>query len=66
MAEAQARIERLVEAGEPFERLEAAIEQTDLPEDDKSALWLLAWSTQERGVRVRVAKEALASRRNGD
>jgi hypothetical protein len=45
----------LAEAGEPFERVEAA----------KSALWLLAWSTQDRGVRLRVAKEAIASLENG-
>jgi hypothetical protein len=60
-AEAQTRIEKLIERGEPFERVETAIERLDRPDDEKAALWLLAWSTQERHVRLRVAKEALAS-----
>ena len=60
LAEAQTRIEKLARSGEPFERVEAAIDGTDFGEDEKSALWLLAWSHQERRVRVRVAKEALA------
>jgi hypothetical protein len=59
--EAQTRIEKLIECGEPFERVETAIERLDRPDDEKAALWLLAWSTQERHVRLRVAKEALAS-----
>jgi hypothetical protein len=61
LAEEQTKIERLAEAGVPFERVEASIERSDLPADEKSALWLLAWSLQERRVRLRVAKEALAS-----
>lgn len=64
LAEAQGQIEMLAELGEPFERVEAAIEQTELSEEEKSALWLLAWSTQERDVRLRVAKDVLASLRN--
>ena len=51
----------LIERGEPFERLETAIERLDRTDDEKAALWLLAWSEQERPVRRRVAKEALAS-----
>jgi hypothetical protein len=61
LAEAQSRIERLAQSGESFERVEASIEGTGLPDDEKSALWLLAWSMQEPRVRLRVAKEALAS-----
>jgi hypothetical protein len=61
LAEAQTRVEELTELGEPFERVETAIERIDLPDDEKAALWLLAWSTQDRRVRLRVAKEALAS-----
>jgi hypothetical protein len=61
LAEAQTKIERLAQEGESFERVEASIENTDLPDDEKSALWLLAWSMQEPRVRLRVAKEALAS-----
>jgi len=61
LAEVQTSIEKLIERGEPFERLEAAIERLDRSDDEKAALWLLAWSEQERRVRRRVAKEALAS-----
>jgi hypothetical protein len=61
LADAQTKIEKLVERGEPFERVETAIERLDRPEAEKAALWLLAWSTQERRVRLRVAREALAS-----
>jgi hypothetical protein len=61
LADAQTKIEKLIERGEPFERLETAIERLDRPDAEKAALWLLAWSTQERRVRLRVAKEALAS-----
>jgi hypothetical protein len=61
LAEAQTTIEGLIEHGEPFERMEMVIERLDRPDDDKAALWLLAWSEQERAVRRRVAKEALAS-----
>jgi hypothetical protein len=60
-ADAQTKIERLIERGESFERVETAIEGLDCPDAEKAALWLLAWSTQERRVRLRVAKEALAS-----
>jgi hypothetical protein len=60
-AEAQRTIENLIELGEPFERVETAIERLNRPEDEKAALWLLAWSTEERHVRQRVAREALAS-----
>ena len=65
LADAQTKIEKLTESGEPFERVETAIERLDRPEDEKAALWLLAWSAQERRVRQRVAKEALASVGNG-
>jgi hypothetical protein len=61
LAEAQTSIERLIERGEPFDRLENMIERLDRSDDEKAALWLLAWSEQGRPVRRRVAKEALAS-----
>ena len=37
-------VEALMEAGEPFAAVERAIEVTRLPEDERAALWLLAWS----------------------
>jgi HPt (histidine-containing phosphotransfer) domain-containing protein len=65
LSEAQREIEKLIELGEPFERVETTIERLDRPEDEKAALWLLAWSTEERDVQRRVAKEALASVEDG-
>jgi hypothetical protein len=59
-AEAQRRIAKLMDLGEPFEQLETAIERLDCPEDEKAALWLIAWITQERLVSERIAREALA------
>jgi hypothetical protein len=44
-ADAQTKIERLIERGELFERIETAIERLDRPDAEKAALWLLAWST---------------------
>ena len=64
-AEAQSTVENLMELGEPFERVETTIERLDRPEDEKAALWLLAWCTEERHVRERVAREALASVQGG-
>lgn len=37
-------VEALIEVGEPFAAVERAIEVTRLPEDERAALWLLAWS----------------------
>jgi hypothetical protein len=65
LAEARRKVDKLMELGEPFERLETTIERLDRPEDEKAALWLLAWSTQGRHVRERVAREALASVEGG-
>jgi hypothetical protein len=38
----------LVEAGEPFGEVEEAIEDTDLAQDQKAALWLLAFTAEDR------------------
>ena len=37
-------VEALLETGEHFADVERAIDATDLPEDDRAALWLFAWS----------------------
>ena len=37
-------VEALMETGESFDTVERAIEMTRLPEDERAALWLLAWS----------------------
>lgn len=53
-------VERRVSGGEPFSRIETMIESTDATDDEKAALWLLAWSEQPRRVRRRVVTDALS------
>lgn len=43
----QAEVEELMAASVPFAQVEDAINDTDLRDDAKSALWLLAWSLRE-------------------
>ena len=35
--------------GEPFDEVERAIDSARLPEDSRAALWLVAWSMNDRG-----------------
>jgi hypothetical protein len=42
----------LIEAGEPFGEVEEAIEHADLELDQKSALWLMAFSKRDRSEQV--------------
>jgi hypothetical protein len=53
-------VEDMIDAGNSFGEVEDAIEATDLSDDQKSAVWLLAWSAlgpqaQEREARVKLA-----------
>lgn len=41
-------VSTLMEAGESFDDVEVAIEHTDLDQDEKAALWLFAYSSQDR------------------
>ena len=41
-------VEALMETGEHFADVERAIDAADLPEDDRAALWLFAWSLADR------------------
>jgi hypothetical protein len=41
-------VSTLMEAGEPFDEVEVAIEHTDLDQDEKAALWLFAHASQDR------------------
>ncbi len=60
LADAQGRVERMVAAGTSFEAVEAFVDSAPLSQMQKAALWLLAWSSQDRRTQLRVAKEALA------
>lgn len=41
-------VSTLMEAGESFDDVEVAIEHTDLDPDEKAALWLFAYTSQDR------------------
>jgi hypothetical protein len=61
VAEYQTRIERLALASRPFGEIETEIDEAPLSGDQKAALWLLAWSYQDRRAQRRIAQEALAA-----
>ena len=51
----------LIEAGEPFGEVEEAIEHADLELDQKSALWLMAFSKRDRSEQTRGALAGVSS-----
>ncbi len=53
------QVEAMMNAGVPFEDLEHAIHATDLTDDEKAALWLLAWSLETPPVQRKRAHETL-------
>ena len=57
---AEGHVQMLLTIGSPFDEIEDYINKTKLRDHQKSALWLIAWSGQERSVQRRVAHEALA------
>jgi hypothetical protein len=58
---AEGQVHMMLSIGSPFDEIEDYINnETKLRDHQKSALWLIAWSGQERSVQRRVAHEALA------
>jgi hypothetical protein len=57
---AEEQVQMMLTVGSPFDEIEDYINETKLRDHQKSALWLIAWSGQERSVQRRVAHEALA------
>jgi hypothetical protein len=57
---AEGHVHMMLTIGSPFAEIEDYINETELRDYQKSALWLIAWSGQERSVQSRVAHEALA------
>ena len=57
---AEEHVQMMLTVGSPFDAIEDYINETKLRDRQKSALWLIAWSGQERSVQRRVAHEALA------
>jgi hypothetical protein len=59
LAEYESRIKRLALFNRPFEEIEDEINAAPLSDDEKAALWLLAWSYQEPRKQRRLARETL-------
>jgi hypothetical protein len=57
---AEGHVHMMLTVGSPFDEIEDYINGTKLRDLQKSALWLIAWSGQERSIQRRVAHEALA------
>jgi hypothetical protein len=55
------RIRRLALLSRPFTEIEDVIDSAPLPDNQKAALWLLAWSHQRTRTQRRIAREALAA-----
>ncbi len=56
---AEGHVHLMLRTGSAFDEIEDYINETKLPDLQKSALWLIAWSGQEGSVQRRVAHEAL-------
>jgi hypothetical protein len=56
---AEGHVHQMLTIGSSFDEIEDYINKTKLRDLQKSALWLIAWSGQERSVQRRVAHEAL-------
>jgi hypothetical protein len=52
-------VERMLSDGRPFGEIEDCIEGMSDSDDEKAALWLLAWSGQADWVRRRTVNEVL-------
>lgn len=53
-------VEDMMEQGTPFARVEDAIDSAQLSQDDKAALWLLAWSHRDPARQRRDARLSLS------
>lgn len=60
LASAQIIVEQMVRERRSFHDVEDYVARATLTDDEKAALWLLAWAEQERGAQRRLAKETLA------
>ncbi len=53
-------VERMMSAGESFGAVEALIDEAQLSEEEKAALWLFAWSMRDRRTQQRETRGLLA------
>ena len=61
----RAQVEHMMERGAAFGSVEDAIDAAQLSDDQKSALWLLAWSLREPAIQRREARLTLANTASG-
>jgi hypothetical protein len=56
----QDQVEGMMSVGESFGSVEATIESAKIPEDERAALWLLAWSMRNGVAHAQDARATLA------
>ena len=61
-AEYERQLQHLIGHGRPFAEIEERIDRIPLSDEEKSALWLCAWSLTETSVADRGARRTLTSR----
>ena len=44
----RAQVEAMIMDGEPLAEIDELLEESPLPSDERDALWLLAWSLEQR------------------
>jgi hypothetical protein len=52
-------VERMMSAGESFGAVETMIDEAELTEEEKAALWLFAWSMRDRRTQRRETRGLL-------
>ncbi len=52
------RVHRMIDRGMTFGQVENVIERFDVPDEQKSALWMLAWSRLDPHGQERIAEDA--------
>ena len=55
------KLEAMLDEGEPFSDVEAAVAAAPLSRDEQAALWLLGWALQGRRAQVREGPAPLPS-----
>ena len=51
------QVEDLIDSGESLADAEATIDACSLPEDERAALWLVAWSMRDRWLESGAARQ---------
>jgi hypothetical protein len=60
IADSREEVERMMSVGESFAAIEAMIDEAQLTEEEKAALWLFAWSMRDKRTQRRETRGLLA------